>query len=159
MTTKLGLSASGTSGVAAAAFVALRWATTVIRQSRAKAPSAIVARRIPCACLLCCVCRMLITAGSPTYRSKQLPALKLRNARDRSGRAELFDGVAERFDRGAGRFAAFEFLVVAVDPDHRHLHFQQRGDVVVVVAADVGPAFLAADSPGRLFEMDGVRLV
>src|ERR1700761_8136233 len=83
----------------------------------------------------------------------------LRKPKSRSGRAEFGGGFAEVFDRRGRRFAAFEFLAVPVDPDHRDVHFEHRGDVGRVVAADVEPAFFAADAAGALFEVDRVRLV
>src|SRR4051794_15438027 len=48
---------------------------------------------------------------------------------------------------------------MTVDPDHRYVHFQHRRDIGRVVAADVQPAFLAADPARALFEVDRVRLV
>src|SRR6188474_1433675 len=151
MTTKLG-------GWSVAAVALERWPTIASRQSRPSRPAA-RARRMPNDVLLW-LSRSIESAGSPgPTGSKQLPVPKLRNARDRSGRAELFGCVAEVLDRGAGRLAALELLAVAVDPDHRHVHLQQRGDVVCVAGADMDPAFLAADAARRLFEVDWVRLV
>src|ERR1700753_131817 len=44
--------------------------------------------------------------------------------KSRLGRAEFGSGFAEVFDRRRGRFAPFEFLAVAVHPDHPDVHFK-----------------------------------
>src|SRR5215218_10115967 len=103
-----------------------------------------------------CISESRSVATPETGASRLSCGLK---ARRRSGRAELFHCFAEVFDRRAGGFAPFQFLAMAIDPDHWHVHFQHRGDVGRVVAADVQPAFLAADPPRALFEVDGVGLV
>ena len=96
----------------------------------------------------CFVTRRIFAAPSwAAFGGKHCAAAEVAKARRCSGRAELFGRIAEVFDRGAWRFAALELLVVAVDPDHRHVHLQQRRDVVDVAAADVEPAFLAAYPP------------
>src|SRR5436190_20153782 len=55
--------------------------------------------------------------------------------------------------------ARLQGLLVAVDPDHRHLRLDARLDVVVVARCDVHPALLGADPPRALVEVRGIGLV
>ena len=48
---------------------------------------------------------------------------------------------------------------MAVDPDDRDIHLQQRGDIGCVVGPNVYPAFLAANPARTLFEVHRVGLV
>src|SRR6476659_8976515 len=153
MTTKLGFSTGGRTLLRAAE------ADPTAKQSAASRPSSPIAvgRRAGNAGAFLRRCMELGTAALPG--SKTRAPMKFRNARRRSGRAELFVCVAEVLDRRARGFAPLELLAVAVDPDHGHVHLQQRRHVRRVVRADVHPAFLAAYPAGALFEVNRVRLV
>src|SRR3954451_9733461 len=72
---------------------------------------------------------------------------------------ELLRRVAEGLGLRGGLLATFELLAVAVDPDHRHVHLQQRRDVGLISGPDVHPPLLAADPPGGLLEVRRVGLV
>src|SRR4051812_27371858 len=52
---------------------------------------------------------------------------------------ELLRRVAEGLGLRGGLLAAVQLLAVTVDPDHRHVHLQQRRDVGLVSGRDVNP--------------------
>src|SRR5256885_17236645 len=73
--------------------------------------------------------------------------------------AELLRRVPEVPDRRRRRLAPLELLAVAVDPDHRDVHLQQRRHVGAVAGGDVHPALLAAEATRALAEVRRVGLV
>src|SRR5215216_492797 len=67
--------------------------------------------------------------------------------------------VAKVLDRRRRRLASLELLALAVDPDHRDVHLQERPDIGLVIARDVKPALLAPDAPRALLEVRRIGLV
>src|SRR3954454_10166227 len=104
-----------------------------------------------------CARAVIASSARSRYESVLMPRPRL-TSRLASG-AELLRRVPEVPDGCRRRLAPLELLAVAVDPDHRDVHLQQRRHVGAVAGGDVDPALLAADATPPLAEVRRVGLV